>query len=204
MHGAVTRAGEIGRPRHRSIRLLAEDAALLEALASRDSLRRRHGADASEPDLAHARELTRQSLDFMARVGATPPWLCYLTIGEDTGTLVGCCGFRGNPRDIGRGVMAPEIAYHTFPAFEGRGYATAMALRLVEVARGRCGVDRDRPPRCASTTRRRACSGAPASPSRARSTTLRTASSGAGGKSSCRRPWRPASDVCPSAQHQPA
>jgi len=135
MHGAVTRAGEIGRPRHRSIRLLAEDAALLEALASRDSLRRRHGADASEPDLAHARELTRQSLDFMARVGATPPWLCYLTIGEDTGTLVGCCGFRGNPRDIGRGVMAPEIAYHTFPAFEGRGYATAMALRLVEVAR---------------------------------------------------------------------
>ena len=119
-----------------SVRLIAENVALLEALASAEAFRRRHDAAVSAADLVRARDLTTMSLDFMARVRALPPWLCYLTVCTETGTLVGCCGFRGNPRDVGGGLVAPEIAYHTFPDFEGRGYATAMALRLFELARG--------------------------------------------------------------------
>jgi len=119
-----------------SVRLIAENVALLEALASAEAFRRRHDATVSASDLVRARDLTTMSLDFMARARALPPWLCYLTICTETATLVGCCGFRGNPRDVGGGVVAPEIAYHTFPDFEGRGYATAMALRLFELARG--------------------------------------------------------------------
>ena len=118
-----------------SVRLIAENVALLEALASEEAFRRRHDAAVSAADLVRARDLSTMSLDFMARVRASKPWICYLTVCTETGTLVGCCGFRGNPRDIGAGVIAPEIAYHTFPDFEGRGYATAMALRLFELAR---------------------------------------------------------------------
>jgi RimJ/RimL family protein N-acetyltransferase len=118
-----------------SVRLIAENVALLEALASAEAFRRRHDAAVSAADLVRARDLTTMSLDFMARARALPPWLCYLTICTETGTLVGCCGFRGNPRDVGGGLVAPEIAYHTFPDFEGRGYATAMALQLFDLAR---------------------------------------------------------------------
>lgn len=118
-----------------SVRLIVENVALLEALASAEAFRRRHDAAVSAADLVRARDLSTMSLDFMARVRAMPPWLCYLTVCTETDTLVGCCGFRGNPRDVGGGLVAPEIAYHTFPGFEGRGYATAMALRLFELAR---------------------------------------------------------------------
>jgi [ribosomal protein S5]-alanine N-acetyltransferase len=40
------------------------------------------------------------------------------------------CGYKGKPQG-GR----VEIAYFTFPVFEGRGYASAMAKRLVAIAR---------------------------------------------------------------------
>jgi RimJ/RimL family protein N-acetyltransferase len=37
-----------------------------------------------------------------------------------------------------------EIAYFTFPPFEGRGYASAMAVKLVEVADGAAEIQRVR------------------------------------------------------------
>ena len=45
-------------------------------------------------------------------------------------TVVGTCGYKSKPED-GR----VEIAYFTIPEFEGRGYASAMAARLVALAR---------------------------------------------------------------------
>ena len=65
--------------------------------------------------------------DLYARSGFVPPWIGYVAVRE--GVPLGTCGFKGPPRD-GR----VEIAYQTFPGFEGRGVATDMARRLVEMA----------------------------------------------------------------------
>jgi ribosomal-protein-alanine N-acetyltransferase len=56
------------------------------------------------------------------------PWCAYLA--SDLDRVVGVCGFKGAPDREGRA----EIAYMTFPAFEGRGYATAMAAALTAAA----------------------------------------------------------------------
>lgn len=63
-----------------------------------------------------------------AALGYEEPWICYLAVnGPD---VVGTCGFKGPVRN-----NRVEIAYFTFRAFEGRGYATAMARQLVAIAR---------------------------------------------------------------------
>jgi [ribosomal protein S5]-alanine N-acetyltransferase len=72
-------------------------------------------------------EALRQRLD------APPEWGGYLTFDSSSSDLVGCCGFRGAPDYV----TLVEIAYGTFPPFEGRGYATAMARALVRIARDR-------------------------------------------------------------------
>ena len=56
-----------------------------------------------------------------------PPWIGYLAFDE--GRCVGACAFKSPPRD-GR----VEIAYYTFPAYEGCGEATWMARALVDIA----------------------------------------------------------------------
>lgn len=61
-------------------------------------------------------------------VGYQPPWTGYFALIE--GVCVGTCGFKAPPVE-GR----VEIAYYTFPAFEGGGIATQMACMLVEIAR---------------------------------------------------------------------
>jgi ribosomal-protein-alanine N-acetyltransferase len=62
-------------------------------------------------------------------VGFASPWICYIAIQD--GKPVGTCGFKSAPRD-GR----VEIAYFTFPAFEGRGIATKMVAGLISLAAG--------------------------------------------------------------------
>lgn len=61
------------------------------------------------------------------RAGFVPPWICY--IATQDGRAVGTCGFTSSP--IGGRI---EIAYFTFPGFEGRGIATAMVARLISIA----------------------------------------------------------------------
>lgn len=59
--------------------------------------------------------------------GYQPPWIGYLVrVGND---IVGTCAFKGAP--AGQRV---EIAYFTFPEFEGAGFATAMVRELVAIA----------------------------------------------------------------------
>jgi [ribosomal protein S5]-alanine N-acetyltransferase len=55
------------------------------------------------------------------------PWIGYLA--EERGTIVGTCAFKTPPDSDG-----VEIAYFTFPGYEGQGVATRMASRLVEIA----------------------------------------------------------------------
>ena len=60
--------------------------------------------------------------------GFVSPWIGYLAVHD--GSTVGTCAFKSAPVN-GR----VEIAYYTFPGFEGRGIATEMAKRLVAIAR---------------------------------------------------------------------
>lgn len=61
-------------------------------------------------------------------IGHRPPWIGYLAVVGDE--CVGTCGFKGPP--VSNRV---EIAYFTFPDFEGRGMATEMARHLIAIAR---------------------------------------------------------------------
>lgn len=62
------------------------------------------------------------------RRGHVPPWICYLALCDDT--VVGSCGFAGPPA-----AGEVEIAYYTFPGYEGHGLATRMAATLLELTR---------------------------------------------------------------------
>jgi RimJ/RimL family protein N-acetyltransferase len=81
---------------------------------------------ATPPLPAEAREVVAAFLVLYAAEFA-PPWIGY--VAESDGVLVGTCAFKSPPRD-----GAAEIAYFTFPQHEGRGIATAMAERLVQLA----------------------------------------------------------------------
>lgn len=57
-------------------------------------------------------------------------WGGYFVIDEKTRQVVGSCAYKAPPDEQGM----VEIAYFTYPDFEGEGYATAMALKLIEMA----------------------------------------------------------------------
>ena len=57
---------------------------------------------------------------------------------EHTGEVIGSCAFKAPPSEDG----TVEIAYFTYPTFERRGYATAMARELIELASGSADVRR--------------------------------------------------------------
>jgi quercetin dioxygenase-like cupin family protein len=59
--------------------------------------------------------------------GFQRPWIGYLV--EVDGNVVGTCGFKSPPQDD-----RVEIAYFTFPGNEGRGFATQMARKLIQIA----------------------------------------------------------------------
>jgi len=77
-------------------------------------------------------DTTEQLRKIVAQVLALPeqpaPWCGYLAF--DGERVIGTCAFKNAPKP-GR---PPEIAYFTFPPFEGRGYAAAMARELVQLA----------------------------------------------------------------------
>jgi RimJ/RimL family protein N-acetyltransferase len=78
--------------------------------------------------------LSQQAADVCAQTailyrsaGFNPPWVGYLALQGLQ--LVGTCAFSRAPQN-GR----VEIAYFTFPEFEGCGIATSMAKKLIEIA----------------------------------------------------------------------
>ena len=74
------------------------------------------------------------SPEFMARVEngqQSDPWLFgFAIIHKTDNMLIGTCGFPGPPDSNG----VAEIAYGIAPAYQGRGYATEAAKRLIEFA----------------------------------------------------------------------
>ncbi|KXK03100.1 MAG: hypothetical protein NBKEAIPA_02086 [Nitrospirae bacterium] len=75
-----------------------------------------------------AREVFRATVDLYETVGFDVPWIGYLALADET--PVGACGFKSLPEN-GR----VEIAYFMFPECAGLGFASAMAARLVALAR---------------------------------------------------------------------
>ena len=91
-----------------------------------------------EPGLL--RTVGEQTVAMLQRTGATTPWTGYLAVDRANQIIVGTCSFTAAPDPEG----VVEIAYFTFPPFEGRGYASAMAAELVEVAESTAGIRRVR------------------------------------------------------------
>jgi RimJ/RimL family protein N-acetyltransferase len=57
-------------------------------------------------------------------------WGGYFAVDAESRQVVGSCAFKGPPTDVG----TVEIAYFTYPAFKGRGYASGMAAKLIALA----------------------------------------------------------------------
>lgn len=74
-----------------------------------------------------ARDVCTGTAILYETVGFVLPWIGYLAVVD--GEFAGTCAFKAPPSG-GR----VEIAYFTFPPFEGRGIATRMAHELVTIA----------------------------------------------------------------------
>ena len=79
-------------------------------------------------ETGEARALLAQTVQLLTRDPRPDPWGSYVVgVGPD---IVGLCAFKSAPNEEGE----VEIAYMTFPAFERRGHATAMAGALTRIA----------------------------------------------------------------------
>lgn len=65
--------------------------------------------------------------DYYPKNGYEPPWTGYFIIKEDK--IVGSCGFTKAPVD-----SVVEIAYWTFPEYEGQGIASFACGELIRMA----------------------------------------------------------------------
>jgi len=74
------------------------------------------------------RDIVEQTVRLYKSVCWNFPWVGYLAFEDDK--CVGTCAFKGAPKND-----VVEIAYHTFPEFEGRGIATQMAKQLCSIAK---------------------------------------------------------------------
>jgi RimJ/RimL family protein N-acetyltransferase len=79
-------------------------------------------------DPAAAREILVQTVEFLTRVPRPDPWGSYIGYAGETPVAFGA--FKSAPEGSG----TVEIAYMTFPAHEGNGYARAMVPTLYSMA----------------------------------------------------------------------
>jgi RimJ/RimL family protein N-acetyltransferase len=82
---------------------------------------------------AELSEVLQHTVDLYSRVGFEIPWISYLAV--DGSRPVGVCSFKSRPVN-----ERVEIAYFTFPEYEGRGIATEMASRLIAMTTARPDV----------------------------------------------------------------
>ena len=64
--------------------------------------------------------------DLYEQTNAQAPWVGYLAYDVDANEIVGICTFKDMPED---GMV--EIAFYTFPDYEGEGWGTAMAAAQI-------------------------------------------------------------------------
>jgi RimJ/RimL family protein N-acetyltransferase len=82
-----------------------------------------------------AAEMATATLDLYEKTGATEPWISYFALRESDNALLGTCAFKSSPV---HGLV--EIAYFTFPGYEGQGVASVMARELLKIAFDDYGV----------------------------------------------------------------
>lgn len=82
-----------------------------------------------------AAEMATATLDLYEKTGATEPWISYFALRESDNALLGTCAFKSLPV---QGLI--EIAYFTFPGYEGQGVASVMARELLKIACDDYGV----------------------------------------------------------------
>lgn len=70
-----------------------------------------------------------QTAKLLMRLPRDPPFGSYLITDPESREVVGICGFKEAPKS---GMV--EIAYHVFPDFERKGYGTAAAMALRDLA----------------------------------------------------------------------
>lgn len=113
------------------IALIEIDRTLAQAIAMGHEAFELHYDAGLRENLDLVRDVAQQTLALVAAVPRESPWGGYLAVDAEQRWVVGTCTFKTGPRDDG----SVEIAYFTFPAFEGQGFATAMAHKLIAVAR---------------------------------------------------------------------
>jgi ribosomal-protein-alanine N-acetyltransferase len=113
------------------VELIPIDAALAKALETGpEAMEARYGVRVDEDVEDVIREVVAETLALLARAPRKAPWGCYLARDAATRLVVGTCGFKDGPS----AELTVEIAYFTFPPYEGRGCATAMARALMDIA----------------------------------------------------------------------
>lgn len=73
------------------------------------------------------KEVMSSTVELYIASGYVPPWIGYLALEENK--CVGTCAFKSPPEN-----NRVEIAYFTFPEYEGQGVATCMAQALIRIA----------------------------------------------------------------------
>ncbi|MDX2197661.1 MAG: GNAT family N-acetyltransferase [Phycisphaerae bacterium] len=122
---------EPGAPPPPVVELLRIDATVARALNDDSAAFQLHYRANPGAELELIRGVAQQTLQLLERRPRPAPFGGYLAIDTVTRQIIGTCGFSDGPGAAG----TPEIAYFTFPPFERRGYATAMARKLIEIAR---------------------------------------------------------------------
>ncbi|WP_435019831.1 GNAT family N-acetyltransferase [Tundrisphaera sp. TA3] len=108
------------------LRLVPIDRSLLDAhRRSEAELQARLGGDIG-PAAEVLGPVLEQVITLIEARPRAPEWGCFLAIDVAGRRLVGTCGFKDGPGADG----SVELAYFTFPPYEGRGHATAMASEL--------------------------------------------------------------------------
>jgi [ribosomal protein S5]-alanine N-acetyltransferase len=112
------------------LELIRLDGALLDALA--DDLRAAFRGPWSNPAVAaeYLQPVAKATRALYRKHKPEFPWIGYLARREADAALVGTCAFATPPEE-----GEAEIAYYTFPPYEGSGLGTAMAAALIEIAR---------------------------------------------------------------------
>ena len=111
------------------LRFLPIDERLSDSLQHGDERFERTEGATLGPSAATVRGVVAHTLSVPA-LRAAPPWCGYLAVDDVSHEIIGTCAFKGPPASN----KSVEIAYYVFPAFERRGYATAMARDLVALA----------------------------------------------------------------------
>jgi ribosomal-protein-alanine N-acetyltransferase len=112
--------------------LVPMPAAMVEKLLGDSEYREAMGAEDWARAAGAAQRVIGPTLPVQPYDGDAIHWGSYFTLNPETRDVLGTCAFKGAPSEAG----AVEIAYFTYPEFEGQGYATVMARRLIELARG--------------------------------------------------------------------